>query len=167
MAVALIDLRQETHLWWGPIATERQARDVVSWAAWSLMIVGLAPLGSLGISTFRGELQLAWPFYENFGQNWVVLGQVAFAAIVAAAAILLLRTHSWMSAVILLACCVFVIAVLAATMAHVASGGADRATMLAENGLLLLGMLFFARLVWRAMHAAQEMRRLRASEHFI
>jgi hypothetical protein len=165
--VALIDLRQETHLWWGPIATERQAEDVISWTAWSLLIVGLAPLGSLAISAVRGELQLAWPIYENFGENWVVLGQVAFATIEVVAAILLLRRRSWVSAVILLGCCVFVISVLVATMAHVAAGGADGATILVENGLLLAGMLFFARLIWRAMHAAQEIRRLHLSEHFI
>jgi hypothetical protein len=165
--VALIDLRQETHLWWGPIATERQAEDVISWAAWSLLIVGLAPLGSLAISAARNELQLAWPIYENFGQNWVVLGQVAFALIEVAAAILLLRTRSWMSAVILLACCVFVISVLLATIAHVLAGGADGVTMLVENTLLLAGMSFFARLIWRAMYAAQEIRRLHLSEHFI
>src|SRR5205823_1797487 len=41
-----IDLHEETHIWWGRIATERQAQEVVSWTAWSLLLVGLAPLGA-------------------------------------------------------------------------------------------------------------------------
>jgi hypothetical protein len=167
LAWTQIDFRQDTHLWWGQIATEQQAQEVVSWTAWSLLLVGLAPLGALGLSAARGELTLAWPLYENFGQNWIVLGQVAFAAVEIAAAILLLRTRSWVSAVILLACCVFVIAVLVATMAHVIAVGDDAAMVAAENGVLLVAMLFFVRLIWRAMYAAQELRRLQLSEHFI
>jgi hypothetical protein len=162
-----IDFRQDTHLWWGQIATEQQAQEVVSWTAWSLLLVGLAPLGALGLSAARDELTLAWPLYENFGQNWIVLGQIAFAAVEIAAAVLLLRTRSWVSAVILLACCVFVISVLIATMAHVIAVGDDEAMIAGENGVLLVAMLFFVRLIWRAMYAAQELRRLQLSEHFI
>ena len=139
---------------------------VVSWTAWSLLLVGLAPLGALGLSAARGELTLSWPLYQNFGENWIVLGQIAFATIEIAAAIVLLRTRSWVSAVILLACCVFVISVLIATMARVL-GGADSAAVVGENALLLAAMLFFVRLIWRAMYAAQEIRRLHLSEHFI
>jgi hypothetical protein len=162
-----IDFREETHIWWGQIATERQAQEVVSWTAWSLLLVGLAPLGALGLSAARHELQLSWPIYENFGQNWIVLGQLAFAAIEISAAVLLLRTRSWFSAVILLACCVFVISVLLATMAHVMTIGDDSAAVAVQNGLLLAAMLFFVRLIWRAMYAAQELRRLQLSEQFI
>jgi hypothetical protein len=162
-----IDFRGETHIWWGRIATERQAQEVVTWTAWSLLLVGLAPLGSLGLSAARQELALSWPIYENFGQNWIVLGQIAFAAIEIAAAVLLLRTRSWVSAVILLACCVFVISVLVATMAHVVTVGDDGATVASEDILLLAAMLFFVRLIWRAMYATQEIRRLKLSEHFI
>ncbi len=167
MAWTPIDFRQETHIWWGAIASERQAQEVVSWTAWSLLLVGLAPLGALGVSAARQELSLSWPIYENFGQNWIVLGQLAFAMIEIAAAVLLLRTRSWFSAVILLACCVFVISVLVATMAHVITVGADSAAAAGEGGLLLVAMLFFVRLTWRAMYAAQEIRRLQLSEHFI
>lgn len=167
MAWTQIDFSQDTHLWWGQIATEQQAQEVVSWTAWSLLLVGLAPLGALGLSAVRGELSLSWPLYENFGQNWIVLGQVAFAAVEIAAAVTLLRTRSWVSAVILLACCVFVILVLAATMAHVVAV-ADNAAMIAVgNGVLLLAMAFFVRLIWRAMYATQELRRLQLSEHFV
>jgi hypothetical protein len=162
-----IDFSQDTHLWWGAIATERQAQEVVSWTAWSLLLVGLAPLGALGLSAVRGELTLAWPIWQNFGQNWIVLGQVAFAAVEIAAAALLLRTRSWVSAVILLACCVFVISVLLATMAHVITAGDGTASAAGENAVLLAAMLFFVRLIWRAMYAAQELRRLQLSEHFI
>ena len=162
-----IDFRQDTHLWWGQIATERQAQEVVSWTAWSLLLVGLAPLGALGLSAVRGELALSWPLYENFGQNWIVLGQIGFAAIEIAAAVLLLRTRSWVSAVVLLACCVFVISGLLATMAHVIAVGDNVAIVAGENGVLLVAMLFVVRLIWRAMYAAQELRRLQLSEHFI
>ncbi len=167
MAWIPIDLREDTHIWWGDIRSERQAQEVVSWTAWSLLIVGLAPLGALGLSAARGELTLSWPLYQNFGENWIVLGQIAFATIEIAAAIVLLRTRSWVSAVILLACCVFVISVLLATMAHVVGAGDDSAAVAGENGLLLVAMLFFVRLIWRAMYAAQEIRRLQLSEHFI
>jgi hypothetical protein len=162
-----IDFRQETHIWWGSISSERQAQEVVSWTAWSLLLVGLAPLGALGVSAARQELTLSWPIYQNFGENWIVLGQIAFAAVEISAAALLLRTRSWVSAVILLACCVFVISVLLATMAHVVTAGDDTSTVIGENGLLLVAMLFFVRLIWRAMYAAQEIRRLQLSEHFI
>jgi hypothetical protein len=162
-----IDFREETHIWWGAIRSQRQAQEVVSWTAWSLLLVGLAPLGALGLSAARGELTLSWPIWANFGENWIVLGQVAFASIEIAAAAVLLRTRSWVSAVILLACCVFVISGLIATMARVMSGGGDGATVTGENGLLLVAMLFFARLIWRAMYATQEIRRLQLSEQFI
>ena len=167
MAWIPIDFREETHIWWGAIRSERQAQEVVTWTAWSLLLVGLAPLGALGLSAARGELILSWPIWQNFGENWIVLGQVAFASIEIAAAAVLLRTRSWVSAVILLACCVFVISVLLATMAKLLDGGGDSLTLAAENGLLLVAMLFFARLIWRAMYAAQEIRRLQLSEHFI
>jgi hypothetical protein len=161
------DLRQETYIWWGDITSERQAQQVMTWTAWSLLLVGLAPLGSLAVSAARRELSVSWPIYQNFGQNWIVLGQIAFAVTVISAAGVLLKTRSWISAVVLLACCVFVIAVLLATMAHVLTGGDDSATVAGQNGLLLVAMLFFVRLIWRAMYAAQEIRRLRTSEHFI
>ena len=57
-AVAWIDFREETHIWWGAIRSERQAQEVVTWTAWSLLLVGLAPLGALGVSAARGELTL-------------------------------------------------------------------------------------------------------------
>ena len=167
MAWTPIDFREETHIWWGAITSERQAHEVVTWTALSLLLVGVAPLGALGLSAVRQELALSWPIYENFGQNWIVLGQIAFAAIEIAAALLLLRTRSWLSAVILLACCVFVISVLVATMAHVVSVGDDGVSVAGEDALLLVAMLFFVRLIWRAMYAAQEIRRLQLSEHFI
>ncbi len=167
MAWTQIDFRQDTHLWWGPIATERQAQEVVSWTAWSLLLVGLAPLGALGLSAVRGELTLSWPLYDNFGQNWIVVGQVAFAAVEIAAAVVLLRTRSWVSAVILLACCVFVISVLIATMVHVIAVADNAAAVAGEDAVLLAAMLCFVRLIWRAMYAAQELRRLQLSEHFI
>lgn len=167
MAWTQIDFRQDTHLWWGQIATERQAQEVVSWTAWSLLLVGLAPLGAIGLSAARGELTLAWPLYQNFGQNWIVAGQVVFAAVEIAAAVVLLRTRSWVSAVILLACCVFVIAVLIATMAHLIAVADNTAVVAGEDGVLLVAMLCFVRLIWRAMYAAQELRRLQLSEHFI
>jgi hypothetical protein len=167
LAWTQIDFRQDTHLWWGQIATERQAQEVVSWTAWSLLLVGLAPLGAIGLSAARGELTLAWPLYQNFGQNWIVAGQVVFAAVEIAAAVVLLRTRSWVSAVILLACCVFVIAVLVATMAHLIAVADNTAVVAGEDGVLLVAMLCFVRLIWRAMYAAQELRRLQLSEHFI
>jgi hypothetical protein len=167
LAWTQIDFRQDTHLWWGQIATERQAQEVVSWTAWSLLLVGLAPLGAIGLSAARGELTLAWPLYQNFGQNWIVAGQVVFAAVEIAAAVVLLRTRSWVSAVILLACCVFVISVLIATMAHVIAVADNTAVVAGEDGVLLAAMLCFVRLIWRAMYAAQELRRLQLSEHFI
>ena len=167
MAWIPIDFAEETHIWWGAIRSERQAQEVVTWTAWSLLLVGLAPLGALGLSAARGELILSWPIWQNFGENWIVLGQIAFAGVEIAAAAVLLRTRSWVSAVILLACCVFVISVLLATMAKLLDGGGDSLTLAAENGLLLVAMLFFARLIWRAMYATQEIRRLQLSEHFI
>ena len=49
-------LADGAHIWWGAIDSERQAQEVVSWTAWSLLLVGLAPLGALGVSAARQEL---------------------------------------------------------------------------------------------------------------
>lgn len=167
MAESIVDQRNAPHLWWGPIVTERQAAEIVAWTAWSLLLLGLAPIAAVIEALWRGELSLSWPIYQNFGQNWLVLGQIAFAAIEIGAAATLLRTRSWTSAVILLACCVFVIVIVLATIARLVGSAGDGLATAAEDAILLVALAFFLRLIWRAMAATQSLRRLHLSEHFI
>jgi len=96
-----------------------------------------------------------------------VLGQVAYALIQIGASASLLKTRSWVSAVILMACCVFVIVIVLATMLRLMRGGGDILGVTAQDAILLLALLFFLRLIWRAMVATQSLRRLHLSEHFI
>jgi len=155
-----------SHLWWGPIASAGQAREIIAWTAWSLLLLGLAPIAAVAEALWRGEISLAWPIWENFGQNRMVLGQVAFAVIVMGAAASLLRTKSWFSAVILMGACVFVIVIVAATLLRVSAGDSGGGTAL-RDAILLVALGFFLRLIWRAMAAAQAIGRLSLSEHFV
>ena len=161
------DPRQASNVWWGPIASERQAAEIIAWTAWSLLLLGLAPIAAVTVALLRNELSVSWPLYQNFGQNWLVLGQIAFAVIEIGASATLLRTRSWMSAVILLACCVFVIVIVLATMLRMLGGDADIASVAIQDAILVIALLFFLRLIWRAMDATQSLRRLNLSEHFI
>jgi len=155
-----------SNLWWGPISSSRQAGEIVRWTAGSLLLLGLAPIAAVSASLLRGELSLSWPLWNNFGQNWLVIGQVAYALIQIGAAASLLKTRSWTSAMILMACCVFVIAIVAATVLRLV-GEADALGVAAEDGVLLVALAFFLRLIWRAMAATQSLRRLQTSEHFV
>jgi hypothetical protein len=153
------------NLWWGPISSSAQAGEIVRWTAGSLLLLGLAPIAAVSASLLRGELSLSWPVWNNFGQNWLVLGQVAYALIQIGAAASLLKTRSWTSAMILMACCVFVIVVVGATVLRVMAD-ANALGVAAQDGVLLVALGFFLRLIWRAMAATQSLRRLHASEHF-
>jgi len=161
------DPHNSIHLWWGPIASERQAREIVAWTAWSLLLLGLAPIAAVAMALAQNELSISWPLYQNFGENWLVLGQIAFAVIEIGASATLLRTRSWISAVILLACCVFVIVTVVATILRTLGSDADALAVATQDAVLLLALLFFLRLIWRAMDATQSLRRLHLSEHFI
>jgi hypothetical protein len=153
-------------IWWGAITSERQAREIIAWAAWSLMVIGAAPVGSLAVSAIRGEITLAQPFWENLGDNWYVIGQGLFVSVVVAEAVLLLKTRSWVAALMLFMCCAFVGALVLATIFRVGSSVTLTPTAIGQNLVLMACLMFFSHLVWRAMDAAQALRRLQLVEHF-
>ncbi|HEY1753046.1 MAG TPA: hypothetical protein VGG29_17435 [Caulobacteraceae bacterium] len=157
---------QDGRIWWGPIVAERQAREIIAWAAWSLILIGVAPAASLTVSAVQGEITLSLPVYANLADNWYVIGQGLFVGIVMTAAVLLLRSQSWTSALILLLCCVFVVVLLLATLLRLSDGGAVGLPVLGEHLVLLACLGFFTHLVWRAMTAAQALRRLTLAEQF-
>jgi hypothetical protein len=154
------------HIWWGPIVSETQAGEIIAWTAWSLILVGVAPATALAISAIRGEVSLAAPYYRNLGDNWFVIGQAAFLAIELIAAMLLLRKRYWTAALVLFFCCVFVIAVVVATMARLSGEGSMTAGGAAQNALLVICLVCFTRLAWRALEATAALRKLRMLEHF-
>jgi hypothetical protein len=153
------------HIWWGPVASEPQAREIIAWTAWSLIIIGLAPAAALMVSAALGEVAVAAPYYANLGDNWFVLGQSAFLCVELTAAWVLLRKHFWTAALVLFFCCVFVIAVVLATLVRLTREGATLAIQL-EDLLLIACLLFFTRLVWRALEATAALRKLRTVEAF-
>jgi hypothetical protein len=155
-----------SHIWWGPIASERQAGEIIAWTAWSLILIGVAPAAALAISAIGGEVTLARPYYQNLGDNWYVIGQAAFLAVELIAALLLLRRRYWTAALVLFFCCVFVIVIVTATMARLSGAGMMGAAAAAQNGLLVICLLCFTRLAWRALEATAALRRLRMLEHF-
>jgi hypothetical protein len=154
------------HIWWGPIVSEAQAGEIIAWTAWSLILVGFAPAAALAASAIGGEVTLAAPLYQNLGDNWFVIGQAAFLAVELTAAMLLLRRRYWTAALVLFFCCIFVIAVVLATMVRLSDGGSVTLAAATQNGLLVLCLLCFTRLVWRALEATAALRRLRMLEHF-
>ena len=158
--------KQGAHIWWGPVASERQAREIVAWTAWSLILVGLAPAAALAISAIHGDVRIAAPFYANLGDNRFVLGQASFLTVELAAAGLLLRKRYWSAALVLFFCCIFVIAVVLATLVRLGGGGAFGIATDIQDLLLVVCLLFFTRLVWRALEATAALRKLRMLELF-
>ena len=153
------------HIWWGPIVSEPQAGEIIAWTAWSLILIGLAPAAALAMVAIHGEVALAAPYYQNRGDNWFLIGQTVFLTVELGAAGLLLRKRYWIAALVLFFCCVFVIAVVLATMLRLTSGGVSLAAV-SQNLLLIVCLLFFTRLVWRALEATAALRKLRMLEHF-
>jgi hypothetical protein len=153
-------------IWWGAITSAEQAREIIAWAAWSLMIIGAAPAASLAVAAASGELRLAQPFWQNLGDNWYVIGQSLFVAVVIAEAVLLLRTRSWVAALMLFLCCAFVVSLVLATILRIGSGAELSGLAIGQNLVLMVCLMFFSHLVWRAMEAAQSLRRLQLVEHF-
>ena len=156
----------ETHIWWGPIASVRQAQEIIRWASWSLLLVGAAPAAALAMAAIEREITLAAPFYLNRADNWFVIGQGLYIGVEMTAAVLLLRNKSWASALILLFCCLFVMTLLLATMVRLSAEGPLDLAKAAEYVILEVCLLFFVRLVWRAMSAAHALRRLTMAQHF-
>jgi hypothetical protein len=157
---------RNAQIWWGAITSERQAREIIAWAAWSLIVIGAAPAASLAVGALRGEISLAAPLWENLGDNWYVIGQSLFVTVVIAEAVLLLITRSWVAALMLFGCCAFVAALVLATILRLGSGVALTPEALGQNLVLTACLMFFSHLVWRAMNAAQALRRLQLVEHF-
>lgn len=153
-------------IWWGAITSTRQAREIIAWAAWSLMVIGAAPAVSLAVAAVSGEIRLAQPFWQNLGDNWYVIGQATFVAVVIAEAVLLLRTRSWVAALMLFLCCAFVVSLVLATILRIGSGAELSGLAIGQNLVLMVCLMFFSHLVWRAMEAAQSLRRLQLVEHF-
>jgi hypothetical protein len=154
------------HIWWGPIRTEKQAREIVAWTAWSLLLIGLAPMVALSMSAASGQITLARPFWENREDNWLVLGQAAFLTVESAAAILLITRRTWIAALALLGCCLAgVLALLASIVRLGGDGGLDLAK-LSQLAVLELCLLCFTRLVWRAFAATRALPRLALAGNF-
>lgn len=157
---------RNAQIWWGAITSARQAREIISWAAWSLIVIGVAPAASLAVAGLRGEISLAAPIWENRGDNWYVIGQSLFVLVVLAEAALLLKTRSWVAALMLFMCCAFVVALVTSTIFRLGSGIELTAMSLGQDLVLIACLMFFSHLVWRAMTAAQALRRLQLVEHF-
>jgi FlaA1/EpsC-like NDP-sugar epimerase len=157
---------QGAHIWWGPITSELQAREIIAWTAWSLLLLGAAPAAALALGAAHHEIIVARPFYANLADNWYVLAQAVFMSVELGAAVVLLRFRSWISAVVLLLCCAFVIALLLLTIVHVSSDGSLNPTVVAQYLVLEVCLLFFTHLIWRAMHATQAIRQLKVLDHF-
>lgn len=153
-------------IWWGAITSAAQAREIITWTAWSLIIIGAAPAASLALAAVQGEVRLAAPFWQNLGDNWYVIGQSAFVAVVILEAVLLLKTRSWVAALMLLMCCAFVFSLVLATIFRLGSAPDLTAAAIGQNLVLMACLMFFAHLVWRAMNAAQALGRLQQVEHF-
>jgi hypothetical protein len=157
---------RNAQIWWGAITSERQAREIIAWAAWSLIVIGAAPVASLAVSALRGEITLAAPFWQNLGDNWYVIGQALFVTVVIAEAVLLLKTRAWVAALMLFLCCAFAAALVLATILKVGSSEALSPTAVGQDLVLTACLMFFSHLVWRAMDATQALRRLQLVEHF-
>jgi len=157
---------RSAQIWWGAITSERQAREIIAWAAWTLILIGMAPAASLSVSAWRGEIAMAQPLWDNIADNWSVLGQAVFVAIVIFEAILLLRTRSWIAALMLFMCCGFVVALVLATIFKLGSAEVLTAAAIGQNLLLTGCLMFFTHLVWRAMNAAFVLPGLTMVEHF-
>jgi hypothetical protein len=156
-------LSLDAPIWWGPISGEKQAREIIAWAAWAFLLIGLAPLAALAIAAARGELYLANPLYANLGQNWLALGQIGLAAVEVGASAALLRTRHPAAAILLFVCCVGVIGwSMGVDLGQVANG----AMSLFQGVILETCLVLLARLNWRAMNAAQALKRLSTLEHF-
>ena len=159
-------MERNAQIWWGAITSVAQAREIIAWTAWSLIVIGAAPAASLALSAEQGEIRLAAPFWENLGDNWYVIGQSAFVAVVIFEAVLLLKTRSWVAALMLLMCCAFVFSLVLATIFRLGSGAELTGAAIGQNLGLMACLMFFAHLVWRAMNAAQALQRLQTVEHF-
>jgi hypothetical protein len=157
---------RNAQIWWGAITSARQAREIIAWAAWSLILIGAAPAASLVVAALQGEIRLAAPFWENLGDNWYVIGQALFVIVVIAEAVLLLLTRSWVAALMLFGCCAFVAALVLATILRLGSAAELTALAIGQNLVLTACLMFFSHLVWRAMDAAQALHRLQLVEHF-
>jgi hypothetical protein len=154
------------HIWWGPIASEAQASEIIGWTAWSLLLIGVAPFVALAFAASDGQITLARPFWINKDDNWLVLGQAIFLTVETAAAVLLILKRNWMAAAVLFVCCLAVVAALVATMARLGQDGGLDAAHIAQFAVLEACLLCFTRLVWRAMTATRALRRLRVLDHF-
>ena len=157
---------RNAEIWWGAITSERQAREIIAWAAWSLIVIGAAPAAALAVAALRGEVTVTAPLWQNLGDNWYVIGQSLFVTVVIAEAVLLLWTRSWVAALMLFLCCAFVVALVLATIFRLGSGAQLSGLAIVQNLVLMICLMFFSHLAWRAMDAAQSLRRLQLIEHF-
>ena len=155
-----------SHIWWGPIVSEAQAREIIAWTAWSLLLIGVAPFVALAMAASDGQIALARPFWANKGDNWLVLGQATFLTVETAAAVLLILRRNWVAAAALLVCCLAVIAALVASITRLGMDGGLDAPHLVQFGVLEACLVCFTRLVWRAMGATRALRRLAVLDHF-
>lgn len=159
-------MQRSAELWWGTINSVAQAREIIAWAAWSLILIGAAPIASLSVSFSLGEVKLAAPFWQNLGDNWYVIAQALFVVVVVFEAVLLLITRAWIAALMLLMCCAFVFALVLATIFRIGSDIELTPPVIGEYLVLMASLMFFSHLVWRAMNAAQALQRLQTVEHF-
>ena len=159
-------MQRRVQIWWGSITSVAQAREIIAWAAWSLIVIGSAPVASLAVSLLQGEVKLTAPFWRNLGDNWYVIGEATFVVVVIFEAVLLLITRAWIAALMLLMCCAFVLVLVLATILRIGSGVELTAPVIGEYLVLMASLMFFAHMVWRAMNAAHALRRLQLAEHF-
>jgi hypothetical protein len=155
-----------THIWWGPIASEEQAREIIAWTAWSLLLIAVAPFVALTFAAAGGRITLAAPFWENRGDNWLMLGQALFLTVESAAAVLLILKRNWVAAMTLLVCCLTIIGLLLATIVRLGMASDLGVARLGELAVLEACLVAFTRLVWRAMSATRALPKLALTEHF-
>jgi hypothetical protein len=156
----------DAHIWWGPIVSEDQAREIIAWTAWSLLLIGVAPFVALTFAAADGRITLAAPFWENRGDNWLVLGQALFLTVESAAALLLILKKNWVAAMTLLVCCLTIVALLLATMVRLGMASDLDLARAGQLAVLEGCLIAFTRLVWRAMSATRALPKLALTEHF-
>ena len=143
-----------------------QAREIIAWTAWSLLLIGAAPIVALTIAGADGEIALARPFWANEADNWLVLGQAAFLSVESAAALLLITRKTWLAALALFVFCIAGMTLLLVSIARLGAAGGLDAGKTAQVALLELCLICFTRLVWRAFAATRALPRLALANQF-
>ena len=144
-------------LWHGPIASEAQARSIIAWASWPLILLSL-PAGWQGVSAFlRGLIR------HGGGSIFGLSIQLVPFILLFAPSFLLLRTRSVAAAFAVLAITSFAAILGVGVSIHMAAMGSRMAVPLVVFALFSLAFVMQA---WRALQAVKALPRLKTMEVF-